>query len=112
MEEEAPHPDEEVAHEADEKDGVMAVFAAGLNAQMGVVEEEEVGERVDYLGGIWGCVVVLQGAVSGCTNGNVILYCVFLCFARSKGGIADFFAPIDGRGDWIPIAGSRVGILD
>ena len=59
VEEEAPRSDEKVAHEADEEDGVVAVAAAGLDAQVGVVDEEEIGERVDYLGGVRGRVVIL-----------------------------------------------------
>ena len=37
----------------------MAVFAAGLDAQIGKVDEQEVCESVDYLGGEWCRVVIL-----------------------------------------------------
>lgn len=37
----------------------MAMFAAGLNAEIGKVDKEEVCEGIDYLGGVWGRVVVL-----------------------------------------------------
>ena len=37
----------------------MAVFAAGLNADIGKVDEEEVGEGVHYLGGVGGRIVIL-----------------------------------------------------
>lgn len=37
----------------------MAVLAAGLNAQIGKVDEKEVCECVDYLSSIWGRVVIL-----------------------------------------------------
>ena len=59
VEEEAAGADEQVADEADEEDGVVAVFAAGLDAPVGEVDEEEVREGVDYLGGVRGCVVIL-----------------------------------------------------
>ena len=59
VEEEAASADEQVADEADEEDGVVAVFAAGLDAPIGEVDENEVRESVDYLGGVRGCVVIL-----------------------------------------------------
>ena len=59
VEEEAAGADEQVADEADEEDGVVAVFAAGLDAPVGEVDEDEVREGVDYLGGVRGCVVIL-----------------------------------------------------
>lgn len=37
----------------------MAVFPAGLDAEIGKVDEQEVCEGIDYLGGVWGCVVIL-----------------------------------------------------
>lgn len=37
----------------------MAMVAAGLNTPIGKVDKEEVREGVNYLGGIWGRVVVL-----------------------------------------------------
>lgn len=52
MKEEAAGPDKQVANEADDKYGVMAVFAAGLYASVGEVDKEKVGEGIDYLGGI------------------------------------------------------------
>ena len=60
MEEEAAGADEQVADETDDEDGVVAIFAARLNAPVGEVDEEEVGEGVDYLGGVRGCVVILK----------------------------------------------------
>ena len=65
MEEEAAGADEQVADEADEEDGVMAVFAAGLDASVREVDEEEVRESVDYLGGVRGCVVILAKRLVG-----------------------------------------------
>lgn len=65
MKEEAAGPDKQVANEADDKNGVMAVFAAGLNASEGEVDKEEVGEGIDYLGSIWGRVVILAGMSVG-----------------------------------------------
>ena len=65
MEEEAAGADEQVADEADEEDGVMAVFAAGLDASVREVDEEEVREGIDYLGGVRGCVVILGGRLVG-----------------------------------------------
>lgn len=59
MEEEAARPDEQVADKADEEDGVVAMFAAGSDAQVGEVDEEEVREGVDYLGGVGSRVVIL-----------------------------------------------------
>ena len=59
VEEEAAGADEQVTDKADEEDGVVAVFAARLDAPVGEVEEEEVREGVDYLGGVRGCVVIL-----------------------------------------------------
>lgn len=50
MKEEAARADKQVANEADEEDGVMALFSAGLNAEIGEVDKEEVCECVDYLG--------------------------------------------------------------
>lgn len=38
----------------------MALFAARLNAKIGKVDKEEVCEGVNYLGEIWGRVVVLM----------------------------------------------------
>ena len=72
VKEEAAGPNQQVANEADDKNGVMAVFAAGLNASVGEVDKEEVGEGIDYLGGIWGRVVVLTGTVSG-ANGMILV---------------------------------------
>ena len=60
MEEEAAGADEQVADETDDEDGVMAMFATGSNAPVGEVDEEEVREGVDYLGGIRGCIVILK----------------------------------------------------
>ena len=37
----------------------MTVFSTGLDANIGKVDEEEVCEGIDYLGGIWCRVVVL-----------------------------------------------------
>ncbi len=37
----------------------MAVFAAGLNAETGKIDKEEICEGVDYLGGIKSRIVVL-----------------------------------------------------
>ena len=59
VEEEAAGADEQVADEADEEDGVVAIFAAGLDASVGKIDEEEVREGVDYLGGVRGCVIIL-----------------------------------------------------
>ena len=99
MEEQASSPNEQVANKADEKDGVMSLFPTGLDAQIGKIDEEEVCEGVHYLGGIRGRVVVLAGVVS-VANGIVLV------------GSADFFAPVDGGGDWVPIATSWVTISD
>lgn len=77
----------------------MAVFAAGLNAEIGQVDKEDVCESVHYLGGIWRRVVVLM-ELSVWAHGIVSV------------GFADFFAPIDGGGDWVPIATSWVAICD
>ena len=77
----------------------MAVFAAGLNAEIGKIDKEEVCEGVYYLGGIWGRIVVLVELSVGSMK---------LFFVES----ADFFAPIDGRGDWVPIATTWITICD
>ena len=68
VEEEAAGADEQVADEADEEDGVVAVFAAGLDASVGKIDEEEVREGVDYLGGVRGCVVILAELSVGSTE--------------------------------------------
>ena len=60
VEEEAAGADEEVADEADEEDGVMAVGTAAAYALVGEVDEEEIGEGVYDLGGVRGCVIVLH----------------------------------------------------
>ena len=73
VEEEAAGADEQVADEADEEDGVVAVSAAGLDAPVGQVDEQEVRERVDYLGGVRRCVVILRDAVSSGFNGGSIM---------------------------------------
>ena len=99
VEEEAAGADEQVADEADEEDGVVAMFAAGLDAPVGEVDEEEVREGVDYLGGVWGCVVVLPGLSVG-------------SMGWIRWGLADFFAPIDGGGNWIPVATTWASIWD
>ena len=59
MKEEAAGPDEQVAKEADEKDGIMTIFAAGLDTEIGKVDKEEIGEGIHYLGGGFRRVVVL-----------------------------------------------------
>ena len=100
MEEEAAGADEQVADEADEEDGVVAVFAAGLDAPVREVDEEEVRESVDYLGGVRGCVVILAEPSVGSMG-----------WIRC-GGLTYFFAPIDGGGDWIPVATTWVSIWD
>lgn len=64
VEEEAARPDEQVANKADEEDGVVAMFAAGSDAQVGEVDEEEVREGVDYLGGVGSRVVILTTELS------------------------------------------------
>ena len=68
MEEEAAGADEQVADEADDEDGVVAVSAAGLDASVGEIDEEEVREGVDYLGGVRGCVVILAELSVGSTE--------------------------------------------
>lgn len=73
------------------------MFTAGLNAKVRKIDKEEVCEGIDYLGGIWGRVVVLVELSAGPMK-------VFWW------GFADFFAPIDGGGDWVPIATSWVTI--
>ena len=59
VEEETARADEQIPDEADEEDGVVAVPAAGSDAQVGEVDEEEVGEGVDDFGGVGGRVVIL-----------------------------------------------------
>ena len=95
VEEEAARPDEQVADEADEEDGIMAVFAARLNANIGKVDEEEVCEGIDYLGGVWsGVVVLVELSVVEGSNGKYL----------GNGSLANLFTPIDGGGDWVPVA--------
>ena len=50
----------------------MAVFAAGLNAEIGKVDKKEVCEGIDYLGGIWSGIVVLGGLSVG-VNGIILV---------------------------------------
>ena len=75
----------------------MAVFAAGLNAQVGKVDKEDVCEGVHYFGGIWRRVVVLMELSVGP---------MALRWVR----FADFFAPIDGGSDRVPVATIRIAI--
>lgn len=77
----------------------MAMVAAGLNTPIGKKDEEEVREGINYLGGIWGRVVVLVELSVGPIGIILVEF-------------ADFFAPIDGGGDWVPIATSWVTICD
>lgn len=60
MEEEAARADDEVADEGDEEDAVMVVAQAVVDALEGQVDEEQVRQRVDDLGSVDGCVVVLS----------------------------------------------------
>ena len=52
---------QQVADEADEEDRVVAMFSTALQAQVAKVQKEQVGKGVDYLGSIWGSIVVLIG---------------------------------------------------
>lgn len=102
MEEEAARPDEQVADKADEENGVVAIFAAGSDAQVGEVDEEEVREGVDYLRGVGSRVVILTTELSAWG----------LEWSYLGGEFANFFAPVDGGGDWIPVATTWVSICD
>ena len=75
----------------------MAVFAAGLNAKVGKVDKENICECVYYFGGIWRRVVVLMELSVG-------------PMALGWVGLADFFAPVDGGSDWVPVATIRMTI--
>ena len=77
----------------------MAVFAAGLNANVGKVDKEEICEGVYYFGGIWRRVVVLMELLVG-------------PMALRWVGFADFFTPVDGGSDWIPVATIRCAICN
>ena len=77
----------------------MALFAAGLNAKVGKVDKEEICEGVQYFGGIWRRVIVLMELSVGPMGLRLV-------------GFADFFAPVDGGSDWIPVATTRVAICN
>lgn len=59
VESEGAGADEQVAGEGDEEDAVVVVLEAGVHAFEGEVDEEEVGEGVDDLGGVGGCIIIL-----------------------------------------------------
>ena len=75
----------------------MAVFAAGLNADAGQVDKEDICECVYNFGGIWRRVVILMVLSVG-------------PMALSWVGYADFFAPVDGGSDWVPVATISIAI--
>lgn len=60
MEEEAAGAYQKVSKEADQENGIVSMFAAGLNAEKGEVGEEEVCEGVDNLGRVVGRIVFLE----------------------------------------------------
>lgn len=59
MEAEASDADQQISHEADEENRIMAMFSAVVYADVCKVEEEEIRESVYNLGSIWRCVVIL-----------------------------------------------------
>jgi hypothetical protein len=69
VEEEATRPDDQVADEGEQEDAVMGLLEAVGDAAVGEVDEEQVGEGVDDLGGVFGGVVVLLAPVQGRGDG-------------------------------------------
>ena len=59
MEAKATHPHEKIAHEADQEDSIVSMVQTVLNANVGKVEEERIGDGVDYFGGVLSCIIVL-----------------------------------------------------
>jgi hypothetical protein len=73
VESEAAGADDEVAHEGEQEDALMVLLKAVADAAVGQVDEQQVGEGVHDLGGVFCRIVV-------------------------------FLAPVEGGGDWRPVA--------
>lgn len=63
VEEEAAGADDQVADEGEQEDAVVVLLQAVGDAAVGEVDEEQVGEGVDDLGGVLGGIVVLLAPV-------------------------------------------------
>ena len=63
VEEEAAGADDQVADEGEQEDAVVVLLQAVGDAAVGEVDEEQVGESVDYLGGVLGGIVVLLAPI-------------------------------------------------
>lgn len=59
MEEETSNTNDEESNEGDEEDSIMAMTEAVPDASLRQVHDYEIGECVDDLSGIFGCIVVL-----------------------------------------------------
>lgn len=59
MKQKASRPNEQVAHEADEENVVVAIAPTALYTENSKVHEECIREGVHDFSGIWRCVIVL-----------------------------------------------------
>ncbi len=65
MKHEAPDSDKEVPKVRDAEYSIMAVVPAGMDAEVSEVDEQQVREGVDYLGGVVGQIVVFFAPLNG-----------------------------------------------
>ena len=63
VEEEAAGADDQVADEGEQEDAVVVLLQAVGDAAVGEVDEEQIGEGVDDLGGVLGGIIVLFAPV-------------------------------------------------
>ena len=82
VEHEAAKADQKIAKVRNLEDGVMAMFSAAFDALVGEIDEHEVGQGVDDLGGIVGGIVVLGMSGEG--------------IRRQQMGELHFFTPLKG----------------
>lgn len=72
VKEEAPRPDDQVADEGEQEDAIVILLQAIGDAAVGEVDEEQVGEGVDDLGGVLGGIVVFFAPVQSRGDGSPV----------------------------------------
>ena len=82
VEHEAAEANEKIAKISNLEDGIMAVVSAALDALVGKIDEHEIGQGVDDLGGIVGGIIVLRTLGVGIQS-------------QQRGGLY-FFTPLKG----------------
>lgn len=60
MESKTSTPNQQITNECNHKDSVMTISYTILNASCGQIHEQKICECVDYFGGIWCRIVVLE----------------------------------------------------